>query len=412
MSKNQQLSEDSEEKNDVIETLREKLRVMEEELRNMSESNEKLSNKVSKYEEMGGVYLPEMDEEEDSPTKKKKPQNAMHKEMVKISQQLKTKNRLLKRIEELPDLPDQIKKILNLEEDFKQEEAKAANENTEDEAIKSAIININSELIVFKDKKVGLFFNEEEASKLIKSQLELREQYEYVDKQSKELNSKVDSLSEELRGAVEESNPNIQAITKKLADEQIRKAEMRWAEEKMQILRDLENRVSKVVQLEIALDESEERFRRLENTINQGDVPLRKKISKLENQAEQLTIMYHQVVSEKSVLKVDYQVAEKKLKRKDDKITSLEKTLNKLREQNSSLKKILTGLRNLKMRASDENRVIESNNVTGIPSSGRIVKPLRGGRKEITPRGLTGKQSQMISELMKDSLSESKRKNI
>ena len=44
----------------------------------------------------------------------------------------------------------------------------------------------------------------------------------------------------------------------------------------MQILRDLENRVSKVVELEMALDESEERFRRLENNMSQGDVTLRK----------------------------------------------------------------------------------------------------------------------------------------
>lgn len=177
----------------------------------------------------------------------------------------------------------------------------------------------------------------------------------------------------------------------------------------MQILRDLENRVSKVVQLEISLDEAEERFRRLENTINQGDFALRKRINKLENQAEQLTIMYHQVVSEKSVLKVDFQVSEKKLKRKDDKITALEMTLHKLREQNNSLKKILTGLKNLKMRASDENRVIESNNVTGIPSQSRIVKPLRGGRKEVTPRGISGQQSRLVNEIMQESRSELKK---
>ena len=400
LTRNQKISEDIEEKEDTIETQKQKLLVIDEELKNMTESHEKLSKKVNKYEEMGGVYLPEMEDEEGQ-IKKKSPQNSMHKELIKISQQLKNKEMIIHKISGLADLSAQIKKILNMEEDTKQVEENKDGEL--EEQLKASIIEWKSDLAEYKGKPLTCFFNEEQTSKLISSQIELREKQLFDNKQKKDLSVKVNSLSEELRGAVEESNPNIQAITKKLADEEISKAESRWAHEKIQILRDLENRVSKVVQLEISLDESEERFRRLENTINQGDVPLRKKINKLENQAEQLTIMYHQVVSEKSVLKVDYQVAEKKLKRKDDKIFALEKTLNKLREQNNSLKKILNGLKNLKMRASDENKVLESNNVTGIPSSGRIVKPLRGGRKDMTPRGLSGKQSRLLQDLLLDS---------
>lgn len=124
--------------------------------------------------------------------------------------------------------------------------------------------------------------------------------------------------------------------------------------------------------------------------------------------------MYHQVVSEKSVLKVDYQVSEKKLKRKEDKITALEKTLSKFKEQNTALKKILNGLKNLKMRNSDDNRVVESNNVSGLPSSGRIVIPLRGGRKDTiaTPRGITSKQSILLQQIMGSSHNNGGKKKI
>ena len=263
---------------------------------------------------------------------------------------------------------------------------------------KEALLKTSTDLSIFKNKSISLFINEEDTNNLIKSQIQLRQQQKLDAKQKNELAVQIDSLSNELKNAVEESNPNIQAITRKLADEQIMKAENIWANEKIQILRDLENRVSKVVQLEIALDESHERNRRIENTINQGDVPLRKKIGKLENQAEQLTIMYHQVVSEKSVLKVDLQVSEKKLKRKDEKIIQLEKALSKLKEGNIVLKRILKGLKNLKLRANNENKVLEGNNVTGIPSSGRIVKPLRGGRKDFTPRGLSEKEAKALNE--------------
>ena len=405
--KNQSLVEEIEEKNDMIETLNEKLKVMNEELNNVTESHDKLVKKLSKLEELGGFYLLDIDEDGTSKDKHKNLQNSLQKELIKLSKKLKTKERILKRIENLSDLSDDIKKIFNSEDSNIEEEAKDKQSELYDE-FKQALINPQSDLIVFKGKNLGLYFNENEVNQIVKWQIELRDKLKHDEKVKVELQGKIDSLSEELRGAVEESNPNIKAITKKLADEIVMKAQTKWDDEKEQIIKDLENRVSKVVELEMALDESEERFRRLENNMNQGDVTLRKKINKLESQSEQLTLMYHQVVSEKSVLKVDFQVAEKKLKRKDEKISSLEKTLNKLRDQNTQLKKILVAVKSLKMRAPDENKVIESNNVTGIPSSGRIVKPLRGGRKEATPRGapyVDNKHSQLIHDLKDSSYS-------
>lgn len=56
-------------------------------------------------------------------------------------------------------------------------------------------------------------------------------------------------------------------------------------------------------------------------------------MNSLEKNLEQLTLMYHQLASQKSVLKVDNQVYEKKLQRKTEKITSLEKQLSQARDQ-------------------------------------------------------------------------------
>ena len=274
MIKNQSLVEEIEEKNDTIETLNEKLKFMEEELKNVSETHDKLVKKMSKLEEMGGLYL--LDTDEDGPKDKPKNlQNSLQRELIKISKKLKTKERLLKRIEGLSDLSDDVKKILNSEDILAKEESKEKQIEIDDD-FKNALINPHSDLIVFKGKSVGLYFNETEVNQMVKYQLEMREKQKHDEKIKNELQNQVDSLSEELRGAVEENNPNIQAITKKLADEIIMKAQTKWDDEKMQILRDLENRVSKVVELEMALDESEERFRRLENNMSQGDVTLRK----------------------------------------------------------------------------------------------------------------------------------------
>ncbi len=104
---------------------------------------------------------------------------------------------------------------------------------------------------------------------------------------------------------MKEEKINVNEIAAKLADEKVRQKKALWDEEKEMILRDLQNRVDKVVRLEMKLDEEREKYRKLEAMMTVGDKPLRRKIQQLERQVQQLTLMYHQVVSEKSVLKVD-----------------------------------------------------------------------------------------------------------
>lgn len=71
-------------------------------MKNMSETHDKMSKKVEKYEEMGGAYLPEMEDEGQVPVKKKSAHEILQKELIKVSQKLK-------KISELPELSDDIK---------------------------------------------------------------------------------------------------------------------------------------------------------------------------------------------------------------------------------------------------------------------------------------------------------------
>jgi len=63
-----------------------------------------------------------------------------------------------------------------------------------------------------------------------------------------------------------------------------------------------------VVKLEMELDEEREKNRNLETTMTEGEKALKKKVNTLENNLEQLSAMYHQLASQKSILKVDSQV--------------------------------------------------------------------------------------------------------
>ena len=58
-----------------------------------------------------------------------------------------------------------------------------------------------------------------------------------------------------------------------------------------------------------------------------------KKIITLEKNLEQVNLMYHQVVTQKSVLKIENQVLEKKIKKRNEKMSILEKENFDLKEQ-------------------------------------------------------------------------------
>jgi kinesin family protein 5 len=126
---------------------------------------------------------------------------------------------------------------------------------------------------------------------------------------------------------------NLKDISDRLLEEKVNQHKKHWEHERDLILIDLKNRVDKVVKLEMDLDEAREAYRTLEGSLSRDDQALKQRTNKLERNNEQLTLMYHQVVSEKSVLKVDLQVLERKLQRKDEKIANLEKQVVQGREQ-------------------------------------------------------------------------------
>lgn len=68
------------------------------------------------------------------------------------------------------------------------------------------------------------------------------------------------------------------------------------------------------------LDEVKEAYRALEGSLSRDEQQFKNRAQKLERSLEQMTTMYQGVINERSVLKVDLQVAEKKMQRKEDKI--------------------------------------------------------------------------------------------
>jgi kinesin family protein 5 len=100
---------------------------------------------------------------------------------------------------------------------------------------------------------------------------------------------------------------------------------------KKSLMRDLQNRCERVVELEISLDETREQYNNVLRTSNNR--AQQKKMAFLERNLEQLTVVQRQLVEQNSSLKKEVAIAERKLIARNERIQSLEALLQDSQEK-------------------------------------------------------------------------------
>ncbi|OCH94990.1 kinesin heavy chain [Obba rivulosa] len=216
---------------------------------------------------------------------------------------------------------------------------------------------------------------------------DLKQQLELKANDVRSLNATIDSLkgvNEELKRAFAVTSAGIEG-GKNLAEsaqdlERTRKAiSVQLAEfdgVKKSLMRDLQNRCEKVVELEIQLDDIKEQYN---NVIrNSNSKAQQKKMAFLERNLEQLTVVQKQLVDQNSALKKEVGIAERKLLARNERIQSLEALLQDAdRRLDVQNQKFQAQLQQVKERL-DQARAQKANSSSPL-SFGRIAKPLRGG---------------------------------
>lgn len=100
---------------------------------------------------------------------------------------------------------------------------------------------------------------------------------------------------------------------------------------KKSLMRDLQNRCERVVELEISLDETREQYNNVLRTSNSR--AQQKKMAFLERNLEQLTVIQRQLVEQNGGLKKEVAIAERKLGARNERIASLEGLLGDSQEK-------------------------------------------------------------------------------
>ncbi|KAI3331797.1 kinesin-domain-containing protein [Xylariaceae sp. AK1471] len=156
---------------------------------------------------------------------------------------------------------------------------------------------------------------------------------------------------------------------------------------KKSLMRDLQNRCERVVELEISLDETREQYNNVLRSSNNR--AQQKKMAFLERNLEQLTQVQRQLVEQNSSLKKEVAIAERKLIARNERISSLESLLQdsqeKLTAANHRFETQLTAVKE-RLEAAKAGSTRGLNTTSGSFSfanaGSRIAKPLRGGGAE------------------------------
>jgi kinesin family member 5 len=201
----------------------------------------------------------------------------------------------------------------------------------------------------------------------------ISEKFEEEVKKNKKLLDEIDRIEGVLRNTINTNDDKrLQAL--EISHKQEKE---RWLEEKKNLSKEITNRNNKIVELRLNLDSEAEKYKALENTMSVGERALKKRSDQLERNLEPLNLMYHQLVSQKSMLKVDKQVSERKITRLNEKIKTLEKNLKeaneklaKSEEEKNSLRQEIDAYNNLSKRLTMGPGVINNNKIKKIIKGG------------------------------------------
>lgn len=154
---------------------------------------------------------------------------------------------------------------------------------------------------------------------------ELRDDMERKDEENHRLRSGIEDLQRSKNPTVNGNSAGSRTIQQQVADFDIMKKSL---------MRDLQNRCERVVELEISLDETREQYNNVLRSSNNR--AQQKKMAFLERNLEQLTHVQRQLVEQNSSLKKEVAIAERKLLARNERILSLEALLLESQEKLTS----------------------------------------------------------------------------
>jgi len=278
------------------------------------------------------------------------------KERVKaVEETLKDQENLIEKLvvtkEKLETLVEELnKRKIVLEQELSQK-------NTE-------ILHIKQEILLSDDHKARpRTMTATSLSNLLASE---REEVQILRSQNEELESTINEI-------LTKSYPDIKKKNEEFLAQKLGAEKAKWAKERSEIMRDLENRIQKVVELEISIDQAKDAYRYLEKNMGKSEKVLVKKNEGLEKYIGEISTDYQRELKLREKWRIDCEYYQKKL---TEEFLRNEELVKQIQEMSSHQENIES-----KMRSMEEESVNLSS-ARGRPSYnvGNIKKPIKGGQ--------------------------------
>ena len=160
-----------------------------------------------------------------------------------------------------------------------------------------------------------------------------------------------------------------------IREEIARTEQGKWADERKKLIDELKARINRIIELELEMDDLKQAYINLEVMLSEGERVLKRKTETLERNFEQLTLIYHNLVSQKSQISVEKTLAEKRLARVGETIKGLTAEVENYKElYESSDQKCLILM--------EELTKVQRSKGKGKKDSGNNLKTIHGGRQQ------------------------------
>lgn len=265
-------------KDDKVEQLSSKIEILVGENQQLKEANEKLLQKISFIQD-NHILIPT--KEGHRVAQEKSDDSKLQDEVRRLHFQLKQKDAVI----------DKFKSMLeargSAQEDDQQSLKRIQSLIDRDEAIEQPSKEYEKEVLSLLTSSTRNILTEEDYGHLTRSLLlepkdflsviyaqnELKLQLSDLESRNMHLEVHLNDIKAQL---VRESQaPNIGELSEQLAKERIDEERKKWEHARDQLTKDLQNRVEKVLELEMELDEVKDAYRALESTLSRDDMQLK-----------------------------------------------------------------------------------------------------------------------------------------
>ncbi|CAI2377981.1 unnamed protein product [Moneuplotes crassus] len=351
-----------EEKDEIINLQEVKIKGKSDEIKEYKSKMAKLMVTLNKYESGKDTKDEEKVESFSEPNNSKDSgENTLKfkKEIVALRHILGLKDEILDKLKETEDLTEEEKDRISITRGMLDEIDRAAKKYTKSGSKKAKYKDIDTDTLPLSESEIEqIVLNQ----KMIHSCMdeELAQKYRH--------------------GHLEDSKDiDTSKISQHEFDEKLQEMKDQFEQEKEHLIKDLGNRVQKVCNLELEIDLLRDEYKRLERSLTEEDFSLKTQVEQLQRQVDHIDLMYHHEVTNNNVLKVDAQMYEKKIQKRDQRIALLEKSYKKLSEQTQTMKNYLKNLQKQMIQVQAPKR--EAYNTSGVPSNGRLIKKIKPGAK-------------------------------